>query len=218
MRLAARSSTVRREVAVVLVVAAAAFLAACKVVSVAGPSSGRVDEVLTFEVFLEHTEASSFLNREVWLTVEVPESWSFVGASYTGMVGGEEVAGVAHEETIIPSAEGCELGIGPAPTGARRIRLTTTPFPQGDPGDQGIVTLDLRVGGPPGDHTLRFELMTIAVNGLLGGCSGFFSPVDHEIRISPLSVTEVPVLETWGLAGLAAILAALGCSRLVRRH
>jgi hypothetical protein len=191
----------------------AILLTSCEVVSVSGPSSGRIGDVLTYAITIQQTDTESAANVESWLTVEMPESWTVVDASFTGVVGGAAIGGTPDFPVTPPGGNGCWSNSEPPP-GAQRIGFTTSAFAQADPGDQGTVILDLLVGGGAGDQTLRFDLLSQFVGSEIGGCPSFFNPVEHQVSISPLSITEVPVSSGWGLAWLAILLALLGLRRI----
>lgn len=203
------SSASRRFSFTALAVVAALFMS-CEVVSVSGPNSGRVGDILSYEIQIEQTDSQSATNVQSWLVIEIPESWSLVDASFTAVVGGTSVGGKPQFPVTAPAGDGCWSNTDPPP-GAQRIGLTTAAFAQADPGDQGTVVVDLLVAGTPGDFTLRFDLVS---QTQIVGCTSFFRPAEHQVIISPLSLAEVPALSLWGAATLAALLAGLGLRRL----
>ncbi len=194
-------------------------LAGCEIVSVNGPASGTVGQVLTYDVVVRHPISAAQIDATIWLRAEIPSTWSVVSASYTGSVDGSPVGGTPDEAP--PTAadlEGCLAG-DPA-TGYQRLFFSAGPFPQITQDDQGTLTVHLATAGPPGDYTLRFRAATeIGTEGNRGlNCE--YDPekpppvtVTYDVSLVE-PVVAVPALGAWGVGLMALLLVGFGLRRL----
>ena len=194
-------------------------LAGCEIVSVSGPSTGTVGQVLTYDVVVRHPIAATQTDATIWLMVEFPSAWSVAGATYAGSVDGNLVGGTPDRGP--PTAVDLTpcFGGDPAP-GYQHVYFSAGPFPQLVQDDQGTLTVGLATAGPPGNYTLRFRAATeIGAEGARGLACEYDPKVRPPVTVSydvslTSSILPIPALGSWGVALLALLLVGFGLRRL----
>jgi hypothetical protein len=146
-------------------VAAAAVLSllllACDSVEVIGPAWVHNGQIVTYildmEPYYNHVDAT------VYVVVEIPEEWTPVGWSFSGMVAGVPVQGTG--SWILGDPGNCPKS--PSPTGYKRVYAVYGVFADLQTGrDQVDAALDFNTEDAPGVHHLTFWVEAVDNSGV----------------------------------------------------
>lgn len=127
-------------------------LGGCLVTIISGPSEVALGEFVTYELDVASEIGGSF---DITLTVlaEVPEGWTLVSNSYSGVLDGTPVSGTG---TVVPG-EVCGVPLGELRPGMQRIRIDAGPFPTTVDESSGTVTLEFQaLAQPRGEFKIGF--------------------------------------------------------------
>jgi hypothetical protein len=210
-----RQGQPRRLAGAAVLAAVLLAVAGCKIVSVSGPTSAMVGQLLTYQVDLLHDEPD-LSDVTIWLMVEIPDAWSFVGADYVATVGGMPSNGAAIPGTP-PSPPESVCFTDEPQVGYKRVFVSAGSFDL-QTGDEATANVHLLPAGDPGDFTLRFQAAAESGPALvcqLQGPDDALMPVNvpYDVRLAA-SVLVIPTLGPWGAALLALLLVGLALRRL----
>jgi hypothetical protein len=176
----------KRALVRIVPVAVVLILVACGVTSVTGPTAVTIGQNATYDYAWSYGttvgDPSSATNGTAEITVQIPNGWTVVSATYNGTVNGAPVSGNAN--TMAPTA--CL----PAVPGYQFVGFSAGPFASSVGGDGGTFHVTYTIGGAAGTYTMTAR-GSATTDSFTNACGDTASLADIVVAAgTPLSVTK----------------------------